>query len=138
MIIRHHDITVTLPDEWWVEAGMSGFTPYAAGYRFDSTAAGDEPVSIIAVTEVAPVIRSPGVAIFNDSATATSKQRVISVLTAFRDGIALPPVECLRTDGRYPFRLIHGTHRLYCSIAAGFTHIPTVEGFDPGPPTLKV
>jgi hypothetical protein len=48
-----------------------------------------------------------------------------------------PPVLLMKHTGQYPFRLTDGVHRLYCSIAAGFTDIPAIkfidlEAFDAG------
>jgi hypothetical protein len=45
---------------------------------------------------------------------------------------AIPPIELVDTPAGSLFRykLTAGTHRLYCSLAAGFTHVPAVEGID--------
>jgi hypothetical protein len=45
---------------------------------------------------------------------------------------AIPPIELVGTPAGSLFRykLTAGTHRLYCSLAAGFTHVPAVEGID--------
>ncbi len=32
MQIRHHDLRVELPDEWWDEAGMVEFVPRTTAY----------------------------------------------------------------------------------------------------------
>ena len=40
MKVRHHDLEVELPDEWWVAAGMSNFAPLSSAYRCDHISAG--------------------------------------------------------------------------------------------------
>lgn len=44
----------------------------------------------------------------------------------------MPPVEVVAAEphSAQPLRLVHGAHRLYCSLAAGFSHVPAVFGFD--------
>src|SRR6266403_1062482 len=32
----------------------------------------------------------------------------------------------------YRYKLVHGAHRFYCSLAAGFKCVPAIEGFDRG------
>jgi len=79
------------------------------------------------------VCRGCGVSFFNASVEEglTAEERVIRILRAFVDEVPLPPVELVETPlDRHPFRLTNGTHRLYLSLAVGFTHIPAVEGFD--------
>ncbi|HEY3628185.1 MAG TPA: hypothetical protein VGL00_17990, partial [Terracidiphilus sp.] len=43
---------------------------------------------------------------------------------------ALPPVELTKQAGPCAFDLKGGAHRVYCSIAAGFTEIPAVKFID--------
>jgi ParB-like chromosome segregation protein Spo0J len=54
--------------------------------------------------------------------------RMKSVLAAFGDDSALPPVEADRPPGEGPFvyRLRDGYHRFMASVAAGYTHVPVV------------
>ena len=33
MIFHHHDLEIEVPGEWWVEAGLDGFTPPRSAYR---------------------------------------------------------------------------------------------------------
>lgn len=56
----------------------------------------------------------------------TTKERVMEIFQAFRQDIALPPVEISTIARPKPYQLNHGAHRLYCSLAAGFSHIPAV------------
>jgi hypothetical protein len=62
----------------------------------------------------------------------TARERVLRLLRRFRAGDSIPPVEVVVCPPgyAYPYKLTHGAHRLYCSLAAGFTHIPAVNGFD--------
>jgi hypothetical protein len=79
-----------------------------------------------------PVYRAPGIGIFNDNDEATAMERVVSILRGFRSGAAIPPVEVVRQPTRADFRykLVAGAHRFYCSLAAGFYHVPALMGFD--------
>ena len=78
--------------------------------------------------------RAPGIPVFNDSHDTglSAHGRVVSILCGFRDGAEIPPVEVVPAPqgSAHLFKLTHGTHRLYCSLAAGFTHVPAIIGFD--------
>lgn len=134
MIVNHHDLTVELPDEWWVEAGMSDFAPSSSAYRCDHVAARARRVCLIRITDIEPVQRAPGVPVFNDRSWdgISAMERVQSILRAFVQNAELPPVELVRQTkpGPYLFSLKDGVHRLYCSVAAGYTDIPAVKAFD--------
>ena len=42
-------------------------------------------------------------------------------------GESLPPVQIVLTpSGSAPFELLDGVHRLYLSLALGYTHVPAV------------
>jgi hypothetical protein len=133
MNLHHHGMTIVLDDDWWMEAKMSGFTARSSSYRVDETAS-DRRIFQVAIKDIAPVRRAPGIPIFNDShdTGSTARERVVSILNAFRDDAPLPPVEVVKAakEDDYPFKLTNGAHRLYCSLAAGFTHVPAVFGFD--------
>ncbi len=130
MKLTHHDLEIELLDEWWAEAGMSTFEPQTRAYRVDRDA--HPSVREVRIEEIGPVRRNPGVAIFKDNEETSARERVASILRGFRSGSMLPPVEIveLASGSRYPYKLTHGAHRLYCSLAAGFSHVPTVIGFD--------
>jgi len=53
-------------------------------------------------------------------------------LRGFVENAELPPVELSRQteSGAHPFCLKDGVHRLYCSLAAGYTEIPAVKAFN--------
>ena len=132
MIIEHHEFVLELDDTWWEEAGMQGFRTLSRAYKVDSAAFPDREVFEVLIEVVGHVQRSPGVGIFNDNDISSARERVTSILRGFRDGTAISPVEVVRRGDAfpYPFKLVHGAHRFYCSIAAGFTHVPAVLGFD--------
>jgi len=111
---------------------MLSFSPSTNAYCVDIEAAKGEEIITVKIEEVSPVRRNPGVGIFNTSAVATAKDRVISILKGFRAGSAFPPVEIvLEPEGsKFRYKLVHGAHRFYCSLAVGFSHIPAIKGFD--------
>jgi hypothetical protein len=131
MMIKHHDSVEELPDDWWDEAGMRAFTKSSTAYRCD-LAATNQRVCLIPITEIEPVSRAPGVPIFNPSSWEgmSAKDRVQRILKGFVQDVELPPVQLTKHTGQSPFRLKDGVHRLYCSIAAGFTDIPAVNFID--------
>jgi hypothetical protein len=47
-------------------------------------------------------------------------------------GNAIPPVEIVEGQAGSPYRyeLVHGTSRLYCSLAAGFKCVLAIKGFN--------
>lgn len=110
----------------WAE-GFATFVPHTAAYtcvigRFPS-----ERLDIILVREIDPPLRTAGVALF---------PRAIPILSALRDGVALPPieVELLPTPvGPYRYRVRDGFHRYYLVSALGFTALPAIVWpyFDP-------
>ena len=134
MEFSHHGLPIVLNDDWWMEAGMAGFTPSSTAYHADPRAFPNQRIFEVRIEDIGPVQRAPGVGIFNDSpdTTATARERVVAILLGFRSGAAMPPVELVKAEslGAYPSKLVHGAHRLYCSLAAGFSHVPAVEGFD--------
>lgn len=133
MRLLHHGSEIELDDDWWAEAGMVGFVPQSKTYRVDP-AFSDRGPEMICIQDVSFVRRAPGVGIFNDSVEdGTAHDRVLRILRGFRAGDAIPPVEIAEDDsGQQRYRLVNGAHRLYCSLAAGFTHVPAIKGIDWG------
>jgi hypothetical protein len=126
--IAHHDLMTDLNDEWWAEAGMQWFVPTSPAYRSDRKA-----VEIL-IADIGPVgIERQLIGIFKDNADVriSAHERVLKILWGFRCGEPIPPVEIIEGDSGYgyKYKLTHGAHRLYLSIAAGFTHVPTVKSF---------
>jgi hypothetical protein len=88
----------------------------------------------VSIKDIGPVTRP---AIFKDNEEQTARERVSSILRGFRRGEAFPAVEVVEGKRKYghPFKLTYGAHRFYCSLAAGFTHIPAVKGFGVNDPS---
>lgn len=135
MKLIHHGLEITeLPDEWLAEAGMVNFVPKGAAYPADINGCHGQQVCEVRIEDVAPVHRTTGVAIFNnDSETGrTARQRVVSILHGFVAGTKLPPVSVapFAAGDVHKYKLVAGVHRFYCSLAAGFTSVPAIRGFD--------
>jgi hypothetical protein len=134
MNITHHGLQIELDDAWWDEAGMRGFVPTRRTYRWQQPLNKENPVREVRIENVGPVNRAPGVGVFNDDAYEgiTAHDRVVKILRGFRSGDVFPPIEIVEAAPGYGhrYRLVHGTHRMYCSLAAGFSHVPVVNGFD--------
>lgn len=135
MKLIHHSLEIAeLPDEWLDEAGMAGCVMRGTMYPVDTNGCQGEQVFEVRIEDVAPVRRAPGVAIFNnDKETGlTARQRVVSIFRGFRSGATLPPVKVvpLPAGDVHKYKLVAGVHRFYCSLAAGFTSVPAVKGFD--------
>jgi hypothetical protein len=133
MELVHHGMKTVLDDDWWAEARMFGFRPRALSYNADDTY-NDRRVFRVAIKDIAPVRRAPSIPIFNRSHDTglSARERVIEILKGFREGAAIPPVEVVMAKQGSPqsFKLVGGVHRLYCSLAAGFSHVPAVIGVD--------
>ena len=117
-----------LLDEWWNAAGMDAFQPREVAYDSEREYRNRE-VSLVPIVDVEPLERKLSHGVFNDSAeSGSARDRVVSVLRGFRDGVRIPPVELDRLDpsDAYRYRLRHGAHRFYCCLAAGFTHVPAI------------
>ena len=89
--------------------------------------------SLISINDIKPVPRLPDVPLFKKTGDGhpdgelSADARVIRILRAFVDGVALPPVEIVRVSSEgQPFELFDGAHRLYLSLAVGYTHVPAV------------
>lgn len=133
MKIIHHDLEVELNDEWWEAAGMNLFIPKTRAYLTHQVFCENQPLFEVPIEDVGPVRRAPGVGIFNESEEGTSaRDRVVSILSGFRSNVPIPPVQIVTRQAGYPYpyKLVAGAHRLYCSLAAGFTYIPAIKGFD--------
>ena len=128
----HQGISCEIDDAWLVKAGMVGFTPSTQAYPVPHCESVDGNFLEVATQDIQGVSeqRRQG-GIFRDSPEGTAQDRVVRILQGFRLGDALPAVEVVKTSVTSPrYKLTHGTHRLYCSVAVGFTHVPTLPGFD--------
>jgi len=131
MKLTYHGLQIEMPDDWWTEAGMRGFVPTFTAYRVNQRLFRD--VREVPIKDVGPVLRDPGVGIFNDSEEeGSARERVVRILRGFRFDDAIPPVEIVQGPAGYPYQhmLVHGAHRFYCSLAAGFKSVPTVKGLN--------
>lgn len=107
-----------IPDEWWACADMDEFATENSYYP----CASGSNIQIVAIGDIEPPSRNPGVAPFK-------KHKLIPVLFGFRSMESrLPPVKVLRKDptDRYHFRVYDGYHRYYASIAVGYESLPVV------------
>ncbi len=110
---------------------MRGFVPTFTAYRVNQRLFRN--VLEVPITDVGPVVRAPGVGIFNDSEEeGSARERVLRILRGFRFDDAIPPVEIVAGQAGYPYRykLVHGAHRFYCSLAAKFKCVPCIEVLD--------
>ena len=114
--LNHVSVEFEIPDEWWVEAGMTGFR--AASKSYTATASDQWPLRIVSLTEVKPPIRSPGVRWF-------CRKRLVDILAGFVSGAAIPPIPVHEPPGAaLKYELRDGFHRFYASAAAGYSHVP--------------
>lgn len=103
MIIRHHDLIVELDDHWWAAAQMQRFVPSGRTYRVDLNSAKGQMVFEARIDEIGPVRRAPGIGIFNNNEEKTARERVVCILTGFRTGATIPPIELVNTPRAAPF-----------------------------------
>lgn len=129
MKISHHNRIVELDDAWWIEAGMQNFSPKRKSYRANEEKAERKETSEVRIDEISSVKR---IEIFKNNENKTARTRVTDLLRGFIDNDAIEPVEVVSesSNSEFRYKLTHGVHRLYCSLAAGFTHIPSKPGFD--------
>ena len=72
---------------------MADFLPSSGAYNVDYKEAGSKEVYEVAIDEIEPVIRGPGVGIFNDKQEMTARERVDRILRGFASGAKIAPVE---------------------------------------------
>jgi hypothetical protein len=133
MRFLHDDFAFELPEKWWREAGMVGVVIRGKSYQPDLSAFPKRSVYFVPLNRVQPVRRQLSHGVFNSDLETglTAKERVLTILRGFLAGNAIPPVEVVELPPGHDFshELIHGAHRFYCSLAAGFTEVPAVDGF---------
>jgi hypothetical protein len=131
MRFSHHGVPIELSDDWWDEADMGSFVVKDRSYRA-APSPNKGPIFQVAIEDVGPLRRGN---IFKDDMETerkTARERVLRLLRGFQTNEAIPPVEVVEAPPGYGYRykLTHGAHRLYCSLAAGFTHVPAAKGFE--------
>lgn len=112
-----------IPDDWWHEAGMKGFTPSSSAYRSSANA------TVTALRHIEPPFRWPECPLdwggFN-------RARFVSILSGIVRDEEIEPVPVLELH--YPdfppapfrFRICNGVHRFYASLVAGFGCLPVL------------
>src|SRR5713226_1528524 len=111
--VPHEGIEFEIPDAWLVSAGAVGFSPAAAAYVASSSE--EWPTTLVPLADVEAPHRDAGV-------IGLHEDRAVSLLRAFRAGIAVPPLEVHEPPEprRFRYRVRDGFHRYYLSVAAGF------------------
>jgi hypothetical protein len=133
MQFLHRGIQYSLPDEWWAEAGMETFAATGQSFRAGPSPWPELQTFQVAVNDVKPLLRNGTHGVFNDNPEfGTAQSRVVRILRAFRENAPIPPIEVARvaSDSTCKFKLVHGAHRFYCGVAAGFSHVPAIEVVD--------
>jgi hypothetical protein len=118
MHFRHafEGVEFEIPDSWWYAAGADRFEPSASAYIASSDP--KWPTVLVPVSEVAAPQRDPGI-------LGLHEERTISILRAFVEGKALPPLEAHRPAAPMSkLALRDGFHRYYASVAIGFPMLP--------------
>lgn len=111
----------SLPEDWWIAAGMDAFHRTGSSYRSDAPTSSITPGKDIAPPQMGQRMHL--------GYGGLGRERMIDVLRNIVSGTSMYPVEVLeRPVGPYRYDVYHGYHRYYASIAAGFTHLPTIPG----------
>jgi len=101
----------SFPVEWWNEAGMPAFEGQSPYYLWDAL-----PELFVRIDAIEPPPMDY---------EGLDRVRMVSVLRAIVSRTTLRPVEVEELSlGDYQYRLHHGAHRFFASVAVGFTHIP--------------
>jgi hypothetical protein len=108
-----------IPEEWWAESGMVGFAPRGTAYRH--LGCDDAPIQPVSLNFIEPPLRDNGV-------EGLRRERTIRILRGFvaNDAIDAVPIDVPPGERRFRYRVRDGFHRYYCSIAAGFTRLPSM------------
>jgi hypothetical protein len=107
-----------IPGAWLEEAKATHFSPSTPAYAALPDAAW--PVTVVAIPEVTPPARNPGV-------VGLHQDRTVSLLRAITSNQPLPAISVDRPPGQARYRLRDGYHRYYISVALGFSHVPVSE-----------
>ncbi len=111
-----------IPDDWWNEAGMNGFTPAGPSY-----ASCDLATQIIPLREIEPPFRFPE---HPKDFRGFDRTRLVLVLSGFVAGATIEPVPLAALpQPEFPplpfcYRVLDGVHRFYASVAAGYACLP--------------
>jgi len=111
--------TFSLPNEWWIEAGMDRFN---RGENLSYSGRDQLTSKLYPLITIEPpqmgqrLLRGYG---------GFTQDRMVSVLQDIALRREIWPIEIIEdASGDYRYRLHNGGHRFYASIAAGFSLIP--------------
>ncbi len=120
-------LPIVLDDAWWAKAGMESFQARRRHYN----PLEQDGLRIVEISRIQPRLRARG---FNE-------RRLMRILKGFKRDDKIPPIHVTQAaeaatgealpDPGYPYRVQDGFHRYFCSLAAGFTHIPVIVIQDP-------
>lgn len=107
-----------IPDSWWHEAGMVGFTP--AGHTYKSATPGSH---IVPLSEIEPILQSERPPL---DRRGFRKNALIYFLTCIAGGSEIPPVVLRKLEraSTFKYELHGGFHRFHAAVAVGFESIP--------------
>ena len=95
----------------WEKAGMQGFIRNADYYTTEES----PDMKIVGIEDVEPPIREMG---FRD------EESIIAVLRMMRTGEALPAITVWSKNHTKKYKVRHGYHRFYSSVAIGYPKLP--------------
>ena len=123
---RHADFSFCIKDPWWSKAGIAGFRPKAPHYRVDPSGFDGLQILAVYVGDVQPLYCRK---ISPDGRFFDTEEQVVRILRGFIEDSAIPPVEVVKqpAGSGYRYKLHHGAHRFYCSVAVGFSCVPAIE-----------
>jgi hypothetical protein len=119
----HFPTEFEIPDEWLLEAWIIGFTPRASAYRSTARAV------LVPLTQIEP---APRLVTHPKDWHGFERVRLICLLKGFVAGDEIEPVSLCRLPALelgpspYRYRVAHGVHRYYGSIAAGYEQLPAL------------
>jgi hypothetical protein len=124
MALRHFTLPrggeFSIPADWWAEAGMEGFAcGLSATYRVTPL----PEILLVPVEAIEPLSMESRNHL---SYGGFDHERMVRVLQGFSTGAAIPPIQVAAQPPQraYRYRLHHGAHRFFGSVAAGFSHVP--------------
>src|ERR1019366_2124835 len=108
MQFSHNGIEYTLDDQWWAEAGMTGFVPSGRSFRAGASTFPDLVPFEVAIDDVQPLNRKGSHGVFNDSEPGrqegTARERVLRILKWLRDDSPIEPVGVVRLPASAGYR----------------------------------
>jgi len=115
-----------IPGEWLTAAGIpDSWTPGRRCFSVQTAVKHD----ILPIDEIVPPERKAALQGF--ASNGLNRERMISVLQALHQDMALPPVQVreITADGgeARQFEVYDGFHRFYASVAVGFSHLPVTR-----------